>query len=144
MDTSGIHLWLVLWKVYDACHAQALGSIENLRMCYSDFAVLECLLHKGALPVNAIGQKISLTSGSISTAVDRLEERGLVERRDSKTDRRAKIVTLTAQGKRLIKDAFNKHERDMEQIAMSLSETERQTLLKLLKKLGHAAAGVAV
>lgn len=35
--------------------------------------VLEALLHKGPLPVNALGEKVLLTSGSITTAVDRLE-----------------------------------------------------------------------
>jgi MarR family 2-MHQ and catechol resistance regulon transcriptional repressor len=139
LDTSGIHLWLVLWKAYVACQTQAQRSIENLGMCYSDFAVLECLLHKGPLPVNTIGQKVSLTSGSITTAVDRLAERGLVEREDSKTDRRAKIVRLTSTGKKLIKEAFHNHHRDMEEIAQALTDNERQTLLKLMKKFGKAA-----
>ncbi len=140
MDTRGVHLWLLLWKAYDACHAQALRSIDTLGMCYSDFAVLECLLHKGSLPVNTIGQKISLTSGSITTAVDRLERRGLVERFNSETDRRARLVKLTTEGKKLIKEAFSKHERDMEEVADTLTITERQTLVRLMKKLGKSAA----
>jgi MarR family 2-MHQ and catechol resistance regulon transcriptional repressor len=139
VDTSGIHLWLVLWKAYDACHAKALRSIEELGMCYSDFAILECLLHKGSLPVNTIGQKISLTSGSITTAVDRLEERGFVERSNSATDRRAKIVNLTKSGRKFIETAFANHERDMEELAGELSVAERRTLLTLLKRLGKSA-----
>jgi MarR family transcriptional regulator, 2-MHQ and catechol-resistance regulon repressor len=142
LDTTGTHLWLVIWKAYAACQSAAQSSIENLGMCYSDFAVLECLLHKGPLPVNTIGQKVSLTSGSITTAVDRLADRGLVERQDSKTDRRAKIVVLTAEGRKLIKPAFQKHERDMERIADSLTVSERQALLKLAKKFGLAAAAM--
>jgi MarR family 2-MHQ and catechol resistance regulon transcriptional repressor len=140
VDTSGIHLWLILWKAYEACRAHAFRSIEKLGFCYSDFAVLECLLHKGPLPVNTVGPKVSLTSGSITTAVDRLESRGLVERKDSKTDRRARIVSLTPEGRRLIKAHFEKHERDMEEIAKTLSEKERKTLTELLKKYGMAAA----
>jgi MarR family 2-MHQ and catechol resistance regulon transcriptional repressor len=139
MDSSGIHIWLVLWKSYEACHTQAIRSIENLGMCYSDFAVLECLLHKGPTPVNTIGLKISLTSGSITTAIDRLEMRGLVERQSSATDRRAKLVALTAAGRTLIKAAFRKHEKDMEVVAENLSEGERRTLLNLLKRLGKHA-----
>ncbi|HEY9713422.1 MAG TPA: MarR family transcriptional regulator [Chroococcales cyanobacterium] len=109
-------------------------------MCYSDFGILEVLLHKGPMPVNAIGEKLSLTSGSMTTAVDRLESRGLVERRYSETDRRARVVVLTTAGKRLIKDAFKKHEEHMEEVAQSLSVSERQTLLRLMKKLGKSAA----
>jgi len=62
-----------------------------LELCGSDFAVLEALLHKGPLPVNEIGKKILLTSGSITVAIDRLEKRGLVERRAHGTDRRASV-----------------------------------------------------
>jgi len=64
-------------------------------MCGSDFAVLEALLHKGPLPVNEIGKKVLLTSGSITVAVDRLETKGLVERRAHGTDRQARMVHLT-------------------------------------------------
>ncbi len=140
MDTSGIHTWLVLWKAYDACHVKAERSIESLGICYSDFAVLECLFHRGPQTINAIGARVSLTSGSITTAVDRLERRGFVERHNSDEDRRAKVVSLTKEGKKVIQVAFEKHQVDMERMAESLSISERQTLLKLLKKLGKAAA----
>lgn len=136
MDTSGIHVWLVLWKAYDACRREAESSIENLGMCYSDFAVLECLLHKGPTPVNTIGQKISLTSSSITAAIDRLEDRGLVERHFSETDRRARIVNLTSAGRKLIGSAFRKHQEDLEQVAAVLTPAERKALIGLLKKLG--------
>src|SRR5256886_94185 len=89
---SGVHVWLVLWKTAQAVEAYAKRSIEHLELCGSDFAVLEALLHKGALPVNEIGRKVLLTSGSITVAVDRLAAKGLVERRTSSTDRRARIV----------------------------------------------------
>jgi MarR family 2-MHQ and catechol resistance regulon transcriptional repressor len=138
-DTSGVHLWLVLWKATRAVQAHALKSIEALSLCGSDFAVLEALLHKGPLPVNTIGRKVLLTSGSITTAVDRLEAQGLVERREHATDRRARIVHLTAAGKRLITRAFAEHERDMDRAASALDAQERATAIRLLKKLGQAA-----
>jgi MarR family len=50
--------------------------------------VLEALLHKGPLPVNTIGPKVHRTPGSISVAVDRLLEKGLVSRAESSEDRR--------------------------------------------------------
>ena len=78
MDSSGVHLWVVLWKAYDSLRAHAHRNIAELKLGLSDFAVLEVLLHKGPLPVNSIGVRVRLTSGSITTAVDRLEQRGLV------------------------------------------------------------------
>jgi DNA-binding MarR family transcriptional regulator len=98
------------------------------------------VLHKGPSPVNAIGQKIRLTSGSISIAIDRLEEKGLVERKDDPQDRRARIVHLTAQGRKLIECAFNEHAAAMEHATSGLTGTERATAIRLLKKLGNQAA----
>jgi MarR family 2-MHQ and catechol resistance regulon transcriptional repressor len=146
-DTSGVHLWLVLWKATRAVEAHALKSIASQPICGSDFAVMEVLLHKGPLPVNVIGRKVLLTSGSITTAVDRLEGKGLVERRTDPGDRRARIVRLTADGKRLIAAIFAEHERDMERAASALSRSERSTIIRLLKTLGldaERALGEAV
>jgi MarR family 2-MHQ and catechol resistance regulon transcriptional repressor len=110
-------------------------------MCGSDFAVLEALLHKGPLPINEIGKKVLLTSGSITVAVDRLESKGFVERRASGTDRRARIVHLTKGGRELITRVYADHASDMERLAAaSLNRAERETLIRLLKKIGYEAA----
>jgi len=141
---SGVHVFLVLWKSARAVEAYAEKSITDLEMCGSDFAVLEALLHKGPLPVNEIGKMILLTSGSITVAVDRLEQRGLVERRAHGTDRRARIVHLTREGRKLITRAYAAHAADMERLASaSLTGAERTTLIRLLKKIGYKAAGYA-
>ncbi len=135
-DTSGIKLWLVLWKAAQSVKEVALGSVISLDMCGSDFAVLELLLHKGELPVNVIGKKVFLTSGSITAAVDRLEKRKLIRRKNDPGDRRIKKVSLTAKGRKLIASAFSGHRLVMEQAVSAMSKTERATLIRLLKKLG--------
>ena len=137
---SGVHVFLVLWKAARAVEAYAENSVSQSEMCGSDFAVLEALLHKGPLPVNEIGKKVLLTSGSITTAVDRLENKGLVQRRAHGTDRRAKIVHLTKEGKTLITKVYNDHAIDMEQLAAaSLTKKDRETLIRLLKQIGFEA-----
>src|SRR5258706_13739817 len=142
---SGVHVFLVLWKAASAVQAYAAKSVSELEMCDSDFAVLEALLHKGPLPVNELGRKVLLTSGSITVAVDRLETKGLVERRAHGTDRRARIVHLTKPGRKLIARAYADHAADMERLASaSLTRVERKTLLRLLKKIGYEAASASV
>lgn len=138
-ETSGIHLWLVLMKAYQALQHRALGSIGNTGLCFSDFAVLEALLHKGPMPVNTVGAKVALTSGASTAAIDRLEKKGLVRRALDTTDRRARIVHLTAQGTALIEAAFRKHADDMESVAAGLAPQERKHLLNLLKRFGSNA-----
>src|SRR5437868_14519491 len=129
---SGVHVFLVLWKAARALQAYAAKSVSELEMCGSDFAVLEAVLNKGPLPVNEIGKKMLLTSGSITVAVDRLETKGLVERRASGTDRRTRIVHLTKEGRKLITRAYAEHAVDMERLASaSLTRAERKTLIGL-------------
>jgi len=140
VKTSGTHLWLILWKTYDALRAHAERHIESLGLCLSDFAVLEAVLHKGPLAVNAIGSLVRLTSGSISTAVDRLERRGYVERRRDSADRRTCLVDLTASGRSLIASAFADHVAAMERATSGLGAAERAEAVALLKKLGLRAA----
>src|SRR5437867_6526018 len=138
---SGVHVFLVLWKAARAVQGYAEKSVSELEMCASDFAVLEALLHKGPLPVNEIGKKVLLTSGSITVAVDRLETKGLVERRAHGTDRRARIVHLTKEGRKLITRAYADHAADMERLSSnSLTKSERETLIRILKKIGYEVA----
>lgn len=133
---TGVHVWLVLWKAARAVAARALRSVEDTGLCASDFGVLEALLHKGPLPVNLLGKKVLLTSGSITSAVDRLAARGLVRRKNDSADRRVRLVELTARGRQLIEPAFARHAADLEQIVSALTPAARATLVTLLRKLG--------
>ncbi len=135
-NISGVKLWLVLWKAANSVKEHAIVSINSLDMCISDFAILELLLHKGPSPINEIGKKVLLTSGSITTAVDRLEKRGLIKRENDPNDRRIRKVHLSFKGKKLISSAFGDHKLDMEKAVSSLSSVERKTLMGLLIKLG--------
>jgi len=138
-DSSGVHLWLILWKAFRAMEAHADRSIAGLGLCWSDFGVMEALLHKGPLAVKALGEKVLLTSGSMTAAIDRLERRGWVERGDDPRDRRSRIVRLTAEGRKTIEALFAEHERDMEQAVVGLKDSERTTLIDLLRTLGGLA-----
>src|SRR5436190_19467677 len=113
-DVSGTHLWLVMMKAHRTLDRWATRSIESSAVGLSDFAVLEMLLHKGPQPVNEIGRRVELTSGAITTAVDRLQSRGLVTREAHPTDRRARIVRLTAAGEREAARTFGVHKAAMD------------------------------
>jgi MarR family transcriptional regulator, 2-MHQ and catechol-resistance regulon repressor len=127
-------------KAYRALSQVDTRSISNSGLGLSDFAVLEILLHKGPLPVNAIGRQIMLTSGSITTAIDRLEQKQLVQRQACPNDRRVTFVALTAGGRTLIRRVFKVHANRMETVFQPLTASERTALATLLKKLGKHGA----
>src|SRR4249919_1850599 len=138
-DQAAIHTWLVLMKAHRTLTRHATRSIQALDMCLSDFAILEALLHKGPQSVRDLGRRIDLTSGSMTTAIDRLETRGLVTRADHATDRRAWVIHLTPEGRALISKVFAGHEDAMDRAMRGLSKAERATLADLLKRLGTTA-----
>jgi MarR family 2-MHQ and catechol resistance regulon transcriptional repressor len=136
------HAWLVMMKAMRALTRYATADIEETGLGLSDFGVLEVLLHKGPLPVNTIGPIVDLTAGSISIAVDRLLEKGLVSRVESAEDRRVRIVALTPRGKDLIAGAFRKHSLQMKRVFSELSPEELRDLQTALMKVGKRAAAL--
>jgi MarR family 2-MHQ and catechol resistance regulon transcriptional repressor len=133
-------VWGALWKAAHAIEQNAVRSVSALGLGLSDFAVLEALLHKGPLPVNSIGKRILLTSGSITTAIDRMESKKLVRRTVDPQDQRSRIVQLTPKGHELIECAFRQHAEDLEETMAVLRPNERKELIRLLKKVGMWAA----
>lgn len=138
-DTSGTHAWLVLMKAFRALAQHAEQSMRGAELAFSEFTILEALLNKGPLQVNDIGRRVNLTSGAITSAIDRLEERGLVQRGVDDADKRARVVSLTRAGCALIATTFDAHKVRMDAAADTLTAKERKTLIDLLKKLGLGA-----
>ena len=114
-------------------------SIAQAGLCLTDFAALEAVLHKGPLTISEIQDKVLLASGSMTAAVDRLEKLGLIVRKPSANDRRARIVELTPKGKRLAASCFEQHAKDLEALMSALSEKEKEQVYASLKKLGLLA-----
>jgi MarR family transcriptional regulator, 2-MHQ and catechol-resistance regulon repressor len=133
-------LWWVMSRSHHVLKLLAEQSITNTGLCLTDFAALEALLHKGPLTISAIQDKVLLASGSMTAAIDRLEKLGLVARKSTVRDRRARIVQLTREGRRVAAAYFEKHARDLEELMSVLSAKEKQQVYASLKKLGLLAA----
>jgi len=138
-----VHCWLVWIKAQEAAQDYLHRGIAETGISSMDFRVLEALLHKGPMPVNTIGPKVNLTPGSISVAVDRLLEKGLVSRKENPDDRRVRIVALTKSGKDLIVPIFRKHSAEIGRVFADTSPKELQIFENVLKKAGKRARALA-
>jgi MarR family 2-MHQ and catechol resistance regulon transcriptional repressor len=136
---TGPYIRLVLWKAAKAVEKVDRASIAQTGLGLSDFTIMEALLHKGPLPINQIGEKVLLTSGSMTAAIDRMENKGLVKRIQDPSDGRCFYVHLTKKGRKTIKAAYAKHSKNLENIASVLCDKERNELVRLLKKIGFFA-----
>lgn len=136
---TGTHIRLVLGRAAKAIERVDRDSIADAGINFSDFSIMETLLHKRSMPINTIGEKVFLTSGSMTTAANRLEKKGLITRIQDPCDGRCFYLHLTKSGRRLIANVFDKHSKNLEKIAAVLNSEERSELVRLLKKIGlHA------
>lgn len=102
----------------------------------TEFAVLELLYHKGHQPLQQIGQKILLASGSITYVVDKLEKRGYIKRILCPDDRRVTYAQITEEGTAFMDRVFPMHEQQIHEIMSVLTDEEKEQAISLLKKLG--------
>jgi MarR family 2-MHQ and catechol resistance regulon transcriptional repressor len=98
----------------------------------------------GPLLLGELQGRILVSSGGVTYLVDRLEKRGLVERRPCAEDRRARYAALTPEGKRLVARIFPDHARAIERAMSGLNRADRERAAGLLKALGRAADALPV
>jgi MarR family 2-MHQ and catechol resistance regulon transcriptional repressor len=139
---TGSHIRLVLGKASQAIEKIDRASIADTGLNPSDFMIMEALLHKGPLPINTIGKKILLTSGSMTAAVNRLENKGLLKRMQDPGDGRRFYLHLTRPGHDVIKRAYAAHTSNLAKITAVLSADEAEALVRLLKKIGRHAENI--
>ena len=100
-------------------------------------ARLLSLLSLGALPMRQLARKLRCEPSNVTGIVDRLESRGLVERRPDPTDRRVKLAACTDEGHRVAQSLRDSLNVAREPLA-GLSEEERVLLRGLLVRMVEA------
>lgn len=134
-----LKLYIVLSKAYRALLAHDERDVKRHGFNLTEFAVLELLYHKGPHPLQQIGKKILITTGTITYVVDKLESKGLLCRKPCNEDHRRTYAVLSDAGYDLLNNIFPDHEKTLEYAIGGLSEEEQDAAIKLLKKLGLAA-----
>lgn len=106
-----------------------------------EFTVLELVVHNPGLNPKQLAQELAVTAPNITAWVDRLADRGLVERERSESDRRAQHLRASAAGIELATRAQQVLE-DAERTGLEvLSFGERAILLELLDKVAGCRRG---
>lgn len=103
-----------------------------------EFDVLATLRRSGApheLSPGALLKTAMVTSGAITNRVDRMEAKGLVERRPDPADRRGVLIRLTPAGLALIDDLMPKHIANERRLLADLAAEDRRQLGDLLRVL---------
>lgn len=138
---ASLKLFVVLSKAYKSIMEQAMKDMRQYHLSPAEFTALEVLYHKGRMPLQQIGEKILVTSGSVTYNIDKLENKGLIKRVPCEKDRRITYAEITTAGNELFDQIFPRHAASIHALMGGLSTAEKETAIELLKKLGKGAAG---
>ncbi len=112
-----------------------LETVSEFGLNLGEFDVLATLRRSGQLPPKDLLNSLMISSGTITHRIDRLEEAKLVKRIPDPNDRRGTLITLTDKGLILIEQAVEAHVANAHRIVRVLDESERKSLVGLLRKL---------
>lgn len=133
-----LELWVKLARAYATFGKLSALSIRRFGLTEPQFAVIECLGHLGPMTLTTLSKKMLVSNGNVTCVVKHLESVGLLEKKISQDDKRAREVQLTLAGQKLFKSIFIQHAKFVETCASVLTLDEQLTLSRLLKKLGLA------
>lgn len=137
IDTDrALKLFIVLSRASKVILEEAHKPSNKYGLNPTEFAVLELLYHKGRQPIQKIGQKILLRSGSMTYVVDKLEKRGLLKRVFCEEDKRVTYMSITSEGIDLMTSIFPEHAENIESIMAALTVEEQELAIGIIRKLG--------
>ncbi|WP_340026304.1 MarR family transcriptional regulator [Paenibacillus sp. FSL K6-1096] len=135
-QAASLKLFVVLSKAYKSLMDLAVKDMKKHGLASAEFMVLEVLYHRTRIPLQQIGEKILVTSGSITYNIDKLEKRGLLRRVPCEDDRRVTYAEITEAGRELFDDIFPQHVDFIHSLMGGLDSEEKAQAMLLLKKLG--------
>lgn len=98
-----------LAQCYQAFEAYSAAHIRGLGLTPPQFDIVATLGNTSGMTATELGEKTLITKGTLTGVVDRMVERGWVERAAHGSDRRCQIIRLTAAGEALFAKAFPAH-----------------------------------
>lgn len=118
----------------------AQGEVETelgaIGLSLAKLAALRVLSEAGeSLPLTQLAERLSCVKSNITQLVDRLEADGLVERQSDPNDRRARLATLTAAGRKACREGTRVQDAAEQQLLGKLSAAESRQLAELLAKI---------
>ena len=120
-------------------HMKTLGA----DMTSPQFAALAMLQQHRHIDQATLASLIAYDRATIGGVVDRLVSKGFVERRINPQDRRAKVLTLTAEGEAILSLLAPVVEESQTKILTGLTGAERQEFIRLASKVTKAGGALS-
>jgi MarR family 2-MHQ and catechol resistance regulon transcriptional repressor len=137
---QALDAYIKLVRATESVLAYLQPGLAGWGLTASQFGALEALWHLGPMCQRELSEKLLKSSSNITTVVDNLERRDLVERERSTDDRRVVTLRLTDAGRRLVQKTLPLHVQEIVVAFEPLTTSERRELARLCRKLGREVA----
>jgi DNA-binding MarR family transcriptional regulator len=104
----------------------------------AELRIMGVLREQGSMPMNRFCKETLLSQPSITGIIDKLEDRGFVERVRSREDRREVLIAITSKGDHAYQKAKELHRQFVERTLSNLKPGEVDQLVALFKKFADA------
>lgn len=135
MQRFAVATWLRLVRVFHKIDHRLTQHLRTYDLSLAHFDVLAQLSGNEGISQQALADRLLVTKGNICQIIDRMEERGLLTRRQ---EGRINRLLLTDRGRALVERIIPEHEAFMAAQFAALSAAERQHLLHALRTLDHS------
>jgi DNA-binding MarR family transcriptional regulator len=133
-EDDACRAWQLLVKFFFAQRRHLPSSAAQFDLSPVQCHVLHLIEPGRPLPMSRLAQTLRCDASNVTGLVDRLESRGLVQRRPSTDDRRVKVLQLTPAGSRLRAQLLRRMSGRLHPLSR-LSLDEQRTLVKILEAL---------
>ncbi|MFJ4844698.1 MarR family winged helix-turn-helix transcriptional regulator [Streptomyces sp. NPDC088733] len=126
-----------------AVSARSLAAVEEA-LTLPQFRMLVVLDTRGPLSLSRLAAELGVQPSTAMRMLDRLESAGTVTRAPSSTDRRVSVVSLTAPGRRTVRDVTERRRAEITGIVASMTPGHRRGLVQALQAFTEAGGEPAV
>jgi len=124
-----------LFRTHHRLHRVLQTRVDQHGVTLAQFELMMRLQEAPGLTQQEVAERLDVTKGNIVGLIDRLAERGFVERRADADDRRLNCLFLTESGERVCQESCSDHANTCERILDTLSESEKEQLIALLSRI---------
>jgi MarR family transcriptional regulator, 2-MHQ and catechol-resistance regulon repressor len=127
--------FLLLMQTSKAIQERIRDEMSKNNLSITEFSVLEVLFYQGKQTIQQIGNRILISSGSMTYVIDKLEQKGIIKRNDCREDRRVIHITLTAEGMDMMENIMPKYQDMVASFFGDLNGDESELMVIFLQKV---------
>lgn len=137
-NDNAMSTWLQLVRVYEKLQHHAGSHLKGYDLTPAQYDVLAQLSGTHGMTQQALAERLMVTKGNVCGLIDRMSDRGFVERRADPEDRRSNLLFVTELGKEVAERAVPAYAQFVREHLAVLDAEEQSALETLLRKVEMA------